>query len=45
MYGLKQASRQWYLKFDEIMKRFNFIKNPIKQCIYTLRTVGEISQS
>ncbi|GKC56678.1 retrovirus-related pol polyprotein from transposon TNT 1-94, partial [Tanacetum coccineum] len=27
IYGLKQASRQWYLKFDEVMKKHNFIKN------------------
>nr|GEV40859.1 putative zinc finger, CCHC-type [Tanacetum cinerariifolium] len=33
MYGLKQASRQWYLKFDEVMKH-NFIKNQVDQCIY-----------
>ncbi|KAJ9562866.1 hypothetical protein OSB04_008026 [Centaurea solstitialis] len=34
IYGLKQASRQWYLKFDEVMKRFNFTKNSVDQCIY-----------
>jgi len=27
IYGLKQASRQWYLKFDEVMKKNDFIKN------------------
>ncbi|GJS31236.1 putative RNA-directed DNA polymerase, eukaryota, reverse transcriptase zinc-binding domain protein [Tanacetum coccineum] len=27
IYGLKQASRQWYLKFDKVMKKHNFIKN------------------
>ncbi|GJY94648.1 putative zinc finger, CCHC-type containing protein [Tanacetum coccineum] len=32
--GLKQASRQWYLKFDEVMKKHNFIKNQVDQCVY-----------
>ena len=26
IYGLKQASRQWYLKFDEIIRMFGFKK-------------------
>jgi len=27
IYGLKQASRKWYLKFDGIIKKFGFIEN------------------
>ncbi|GJW12214.1 putative zinc finger, CCHC-type containing protein [Tanacetum coccineum] len=34
IYGLKQASRQWYLKFDEVMKKQNFFKNQVDQCVY-----------
>nr|GEX89005.1 putative zinc finger, CCHC-type [Tanacetum cinerariifolium] len=34
IYGIKQASRQWYLKFDEVMKEHNFIKNQVDQCVY-----------
>ncbi|CAH9135323.1 unnamed protein product, partial [Cuscuta epithymum] len=34
IYGLKQASRQWYLKFDEVMKSNGFIKNKVDQCTY-----------
>ena len=34
IYGLKQASRQWYLKFDEIVTSLGFIENQIDQCIY-----------
>nr|GEX24495.1 putative zinc finger, CCHC-type [Tanacetum cinerariifolium] len=34
IYGLKQASRQWYLKFDEVMKKHNFIKNQVDHCVY-----------
>jgi hypothetical protein len=34
IYGLKQASRQWYLKFDEVMKTQGFVKNQVDQCTY-----------
>ncbi|KAI5316435.1 hypothetical protein L3X38_036142 [Prunus dulcis] len=34
IYGLKQASRQWYLKFDEVVKCQGFIDNPLDECIY-----------
>jgi hypothetical protein len=34
IYGLKQASRQWYLKFDETIKSFDFKENEEDDCIY-----------
>jgi Reverse transcriptase (RNA-dependent DNA polymerase) len=34
IYGLKQASRQWYLKFDQVITEFGFNENTIDQCIY-----------
>jgi hypothetical protein len=34
IYGLKQASRQWYLKFDETIRKFGFKKNEEDNCIY-----------
>jgi Reverse transcriptase (RNA-dependent DNA polymerase) len=34
IYGLKQASRQWYLKFDQVITEFGFKENTIDQCIY-----------
>jgi hypothetical protein len=34
IYGLKQASRQWYLKFDEIIINFGFKENEEDNCIY-----------
>ena len=34
IYGLKQTSRQWYLKFDEVITTNGFKKNIVDQCIY-----------
>ena len=34
IYGLKQASRQWYLKFHEVTTSFGFEENIMDQCIY-----------
>ena len=27
IYGLKQASRQWFIKFNEVMKKQGFLKS------------------
>ena len=34
IYGLRQASRQWYLKFEEIIRTFGFKENEVDNCIY-----------
>ena len=34
IYGLKQASRQWYLKFHNVISSFGFTENIMDQCIY-----------
>ncbi|KAM1221734.1 hypothetical protein ACFX2J_009352 [Malus domestica] len=34
IYGLKQASRQWYLRFDEVMQSHGFVENSEDKCIY-----------
>jgi Reverse transcriptase (RNA-dependent DNA polymerase). len=34
IYGLKQASRQWYLKFDQIIRQFGFKENKKDDCVY-----------
>jgi hypothetical protein len=34
IYGLKQASRQWYLKFNETIRNFGFKENEEDNCIY-----------
>ena len=35
IYGLKQDSRQWYLKFDQTIRNFGFKENIEDNCIYT----------
>ena len=34
IYGLKQASRSWNIRFDETVKEFDFIKNVDEPCVY-----------
>lgn len=34
IYGLKQASRQWYLKFDSVVSEFGFVENQVDECVY-----------
>ena len=34
IYGLKQASRQWYIKFNDTITSFGFKENTVDQCIY-----------
>ena len=34
IYGLKQASRQWYLKFDQTIRNFGFKENVEDNCVY-----------
>ena len=39
IYGLKQASRQWYRKFDSVISSFGFTENLVDECVY-LKAVG-----
>jgi hypothetical protein len=34
IYVLKQASRNWNMHFDEVVKGFAFIKNIVEPCVY-----------
>ena len=34
IYGLKQASRSWNLKFDHSIKSFGFVQSPDEPCVY-----------
>ncbi|KAM2774891.1 hypothetical protein COP1_019727 [Malus domestica] len=37
IFGLKQASRQWYLKFDEVVSSHGFEESPSDECVYIKR--------
>lgn len=34
LYGLKQVSRPWYLKFDKFITSFGFIENKVDENVY-----------
>jgi hypothetical protein len=34
IYRLKQASGQWYLKFDDTIRKYGFEENKEDNCIY-----------
>ena len=34
IYGLKQASRSWNIRFDEVISEYNFVKNVEEPCVY-----------
>ena len=34
IYGLKQASRSWNIRFDSAVKTFDFEQNPDEPCVY-----------
>ena len=34
IYGLKQVSRSWNIKFDQSFKPFGFIQYPDEPCVY-----------
>ena len=39
IYGLKQASRQWYLKFNDTILSYGFVEMTVDRCIY-MKVVG-----
>ena len=41
IYGLKQASGQWYFKFNEVIMSFGFKENIVDQCIYLKESGSE----
>ena len=34
IYGLKQASRSWNIRFDKVIRTYDFIRNGEEPCIY-----------
>ena len=43
IYGLKQASRTWNIRFDEVIKTFDFIQNPDESCVYKKTSGSDIA--
>ena len=41
IYGLKQTSRSWNIKFDQSVKSFGFIQCPDEPCVY-MRNSGNV---
>ncbi|KAL0294785.1 UNVERIFIED_CONTAM: Retrovirus-related Pol polyprotein from transposon TNT 1-94 [Sesamum calycinum] len=42
IYGLKQASRSWNIRFDEVIWGYDFVKNDFDPCVYKKACVGEV---
>ena len=38
IYGLKQASRSWNIRFDEAVKSFDFVRSMEDPCVYSKRS-------
>ena len=34
IYGLKQASRSWNIRFNEVIQSYGFIQSPDESCVY-----------
>jgi hypothetical protein len=43
IFGLKQASQSWNMRFDEVVKEFDFIKNVEEPCIYKKVNVSAVA--
>ena len=41
IYGLKQGSRQWYLKLSKVMKQIGFKKVPSEPCLFVWERSGD----
>ncbi|KAL0308172.1 UNVERIFIED_CONTAM: Retrovirus-related Pol polyprotein from transposon TNT 1-94 [Sesamum calycinum] len=36
LYGLKQASQSWNIRFDEVIRGYDFVKNDFDPCVYKM---------
>ena len=45
IYGLKQASWSWNMRFDEEVKSLGFIQSMVKSCVYKKVSGSEISRN
>ena len=41
IYGSKQASRSWNIRFDQAIKAFGFYQNPNESCVY-MKSEGDM---
>ena len=42
IYGLKQASRSWNIRFDDTVKEYGFLQIPDEPCVYKLIEKGKV---
>ena len=42
IYGLKQASRSWNMRFDKTVKEFDFVQNEDDPCVYRKADKGNL---
>ena len=42
IYGLKQVSRGWNIRFDQAIKSFGFCQNPDESCVYIKSEGGRV---
>ena len=40
LYGLKQSSRQWYMRFGEYMQRIGFERSLYDSCVFIMKREG-----
>lgn len=43
LYGLKQSSKQWYLKFHQTILEIGFEMSPLYHCVYVWRCYDELT--
>ena len=43
LYGLKQSSRQWYLKFHQAILEIGFEISPLDHCVYIWKCYNELT--
>lgn len=39
LYGLRQSGRQWNIKFDQFLKKYNLIPSDADSCVYYNKTI------
>ena len=42
-YGLKQSSRQWYLKFHQAILEIGYVVSPLNHCVYIWKNDNKLA--